>query len=116
MVTSLIPRLAHDLGCQGVTMEALSYKVVLYEERLLPPPLWGCLSPLSCHFVPGSNPLAIFTSRLLAATERVVLLENQLAVARRKILWLESQVEETSNVETVSTNCFNVCIITPTCI
>ena len=32
VVTSLIPRLANDLGCQGVTIEALPYKLVLYEE------------------------------------------------------------------------------------
>ena len=32
VVASLIPRLANDLGCQGVTIEALPYKLVLYEE------------------------------------------------------------------------------------
>ncbi len=31
-VTSLIPRLANDLGCHGITIEALPYKLVLYEE------------------------------------------------------------------------------------
>ena len=32
VVTSLIARLANDLGCQGVTIEALPYKLVLYED------------------------------------------------------------------------------------
>ena len=52
-VTLLVPQLANDRGCQGVTIKALPYKLVLYEEGgfFLPHrDMRECLPPWSFNY------------------------------------------------------------------